>query len=96
MRFSKMSEGFRKRSGLHRLTLQNTRSARRIWAASPGQVSFLKTLTREFRLSVSLGEVRLLEGKWYVTHSSLMRLARRNRCAGIQRTADARVLRHHH
>ena len=37
MRFSKMSEGFRKRSGLHRLTLQNTRSARRNWAASPGK-----------------------------------------------------------
>jgi hypothetical protein len=83
LRFSKTSEGFRKRPGLHRLTVQNTRSARRIWAASPGQVSFLKTVTRELRLSVSLGELSLLEGKWYVTHSGLMQLARRNRCAGI-------------
>jgi hypothetical protein len=83
MRFSKTSEGLRNRSGLHKLTLQNTRSARRIWAASPGQVSLLKTLTREFQLSVALGELRLLEGRWYVTHGGLMRLARRNHCAGI-------------
>jgi hypothetical protein len=83
MRFSKTSEGIRRRSGLHKLTLQNTRSARRIWAASPGQVSLLKTLTREFRLSVALGELRLLEGRWYVTHGGLMRLALRNHCVGI-------------
>jgi len=83
MRFSKTSEGLRKRSGLRKLTLQNTRSARRFWAASPGQVSLLKTLTREFQLSVALGELRLLEGRWYVTHGGLMRLARRNHCAGI-------------
>jgi hypothetical protein len=84
MGFSKMSEGLRKRSGLHTLTLQNIRCARRIWATSPGQVAVLKTLTREFQLSVALGDLRLLEGKWYVTHSGLMRVARRNRCTGIQ------------
>ena len=68
----------------HALTSQNVRSARRRWAISVDQVKTLKALTQEFRLSLALGDLSLLDGKWYVTHSGLMRLARRNRCAGIQ------------
>jgi hypothetical protein len=30
-----------------------------------------------------MGDVLLLDGGWYVTHTGLIRLARRNRCAGI-------------
>ncbi len=66
------------------LTLQNIRSARRTWAISVDQVKTLKSLTQEFHLSIALGDLSLLDGKWYITHSGLMRLARRNRCAGIQ------------
>jgi hypothetical protein len=84
MSFSKISQRSTNRSGRHTLSLQNARSARRIWAVSPEQVAVLKTLTREFRLSIALGDLRLLDGTWYVTHSGLMRLARRSRCAGIQ------------
>jgi hypothetical protein len=43
-----------------------------------------KTLARystEFRLSISLGDLLLVDNRWYVTHSGL---ARRSRCAGIQ------------
>ena len=69
---------------LHRLGLQNIRSARCRWGVSTEQVSLLKALTEEFQLSVALGDLSLLDGKWYVTHSGLLRLARRNRCAGIQ------------
>ena len=68
----------------HALTLQNIRSARRRWAISVDQVKTLKALTQEFQVSLALGDLSLLDGKWYVTHSGLMRLARRNRCAGIQ------------
>ena len=30
-----------------------------------------------------MGDVILLDGRWYVTHTGLIRLARHNRCAGI-------------
>ncbi len=66
------------------LILRNTRSARRSWAVSASQVATLKALTQEIRLSVAAGDLMLLEGKWYVTHSGLMRLARRKRCIGIE------------
>jgi hypothetical protein len=84
MGFKKKSKESRMQSDLNALALRNTRSARRIWTTSPGQVAVLKTLTREFQLCVALGDLTLLENKWYITHSGLMRLARRNRCAGIQ------------
>jgi hypothetical protein len=84
MSFKKKPEGLEKKRNLHALGLQNIRSARRRWGVSSEQVSLLNALTAEFRLSVALGDLSLLDGKWYVTHSGLLRLARRNRCAGIQ------------
>ena len=84
MSFKKKPEGLEKRPSLHALGLQNIRSARRRWGVSLEQASLLKALTEEFKLSVALGDLSLLDGKWYVTHSGLLRLARRNRCAGIQ------------
>jgi hypothetical protein len=84
MSFKKKPEGLEKKRNLHALGLQNIRSARRRWGVSSEQVSLLKALTAEFRLSVALGDLSLLDGKWYVTHSGLLRLAKRNRCAGIQ------------
>jgi hypothetical protein len=84
MSIEKRLPGVEKKPYRHALTLQNIRSARRSWAISLDQVKTLKALTQEFRLSLALGDLSLLDGKWYVTHSGLMRLARRNRCAGIQ------------
>jgi len=43
----------------------------------------LKELTTDHMISVSSGDVLLLEGRWYVTHSGLLRIARRARCSGI-------------
>ncbi len=80
----KKHEGLEKKTNLHALGLQNIRSARRRWSVSSEQVNLLKALTEEFQLSVALGDLSLLDGKWYVTHSGLLRLAVRNRCAGIQ------------
>jgi hypothetical protein len=84
MSLKKKPEASEKKSNLHRLGLQNVRSARCRWGVSTEQVSLLKALTEEFQLSVALGDLSLLDGKWYVTHSGLLRLARRSRCAGIQ------------
>ena len=70
-------------SRLRILTLQNIRSARRNWAVSATQIATLKTLTQEMQLSVSAGDLILLDGRWYVTHAGLMRLAHQHRCIGI-------------
>jgi hypothetical protein len=44
----------------------------------------LEELTRNYSLSVASGDLLYLDGKWYVTHPGLLRVARRNRCSGIQ------------
>jgi len=69
---------------LRLLALQNIRFARRNWQVSNEQVFVLKGLTEELRLSVAVGDLRLLDGKWYVTHAGLLRVARRNHCSGIR------------
>jgi hypothetical protein len=70
-------------SHMRTLTLQNIQSARRNWGVSASQIATLKNLTQELRLSVTAGDLSLLDGKWYVTHVGLMRLAHRHRCIGI-------------
>jgi hypothetical protein len=64
----------------------NIKLARKLW---PGvlarhQISALKALTAEFLLSIVDGEVTLIDGCWFVTHTGLMRLSLRNRCQGIR------------
>ena len=51
----------------------------------------LRFLARKFHLSVAASELQLLRGRWYVTHSGLIGIAQRNRCAGIK-TALVRAL----
>src|SRR5438552_3014738 len=46
-------------------------------------IPLLRELTSAHRLSVAAGDIILLNGGWYVTHSGLLRLARRSRCTGI-------------
>jgi hypothetical protein len=46
--------------------------------------SRLKELTQEYRVSIGAGDVLLLAGVWYITHSGLLRIACRRRCAGIR------------
>ena len=43
----------------------------------------LDSLTREFGFSVKGGDLQILNSSWYVTHTGLLRLARRKRCRGI-------------
>jgi hypothetical protein len=38
---------------------------------------------KRYGLSVESGDLLRLDGRWYVTHSGLIRLARRNHCSGI-------------
>jgi hypothetical protein len=63
---------------------RNLLCARAQWGVLPGRVvSSLRELTTAHRLSVRSGDLLLLEGRWYVTHTGLLRLSRRSRCAGI-------------
>ena len=47
------------------------------------QLESLESLCTDYRFSVAAGDLLLLEGRWYVTHSGLMKLSRRNNCSGI-------------
>jgi hypothetical protein len=45
--------------------------------------AWLETLTREFSFSLEGGDLQIINGNWYVTHTGLLRLARRKKCTGI-------------
>jgi hypothetical protein len=47
------------------------------------QIQTVKALTKQFSFSFASGDVILLENGWFVTHTGLIRLARRKRCRGI-------------
>ena len=40
-------------------------------------------MTQDFSFSISAGELQIINGSWYVTHTGLLRLARRKHCRGI-------------
>jgi hypothetical protein len=67
-----------------RLIRSNRAIAQEQWGdLSQAALSSLAQLTANHLLSVPAGDVLLLEGRWYVTHSGLLRIARRARCSGI-------------
>ena len=70
------------------LTKRNIRFARRNWDVSAEQISTLRLLTKELQLSVPAGDLRLLDGKWYVTHAGLLHVAQRSCCSGMRTTVD--------
>jgi hypothetical protein len=44
----------------------------------------LEELTEKYGLSVALGDIQQIDGRWYVTHAGLLRTAQRRRCQGIR------------
>ena len=48
------------------------------------QLLVLRELSRTLRLSVRSGDLLMLNGRWYVTHSGLLRVAQRRRCSSIK------------
>ena len=69
-----------------KLEEENARIGRHLWrdCASRECIRTLKLLTRKYQLSVALGDISFLNRGWYVTHTGLLGLALRNRCAGIE------------
>jgi hypothetical protein len=63
--------------------------AKQLWGTSISGylLGQLKELVQTIGISVRAGDIHLLDGKWYVTHSGLLRLARRKHCLGIETAA---------
>ncbi len=72
-----------------KLLRQNLRVVKKHYPGLSRQdLTALHTLTRTLRLSVSRGELSWLGGRWYVTHSGLLRIAQRNKCVGIRTVVE--------
>jgi hypothetical protein len=68
------------------LLRRNLRAAKRVLGVStiqPQLTSSLQAITKQFGLSVDAGELQIINNNWYVTHTGLLRLARRKKCHGI-------------
>src|ERR1039458_7294926 len=60
------------------------RTARRIWKnLSREDLTRLRVITTQHNFSVDAGDLIYLNNGWYATHTGLIGLARRTRCAGI-------------
>src|SRR5450631_690330 len=66
-----------------RLLRENIRLARGSAPFSPHAINLLATITKDFGFSFKAGELQIINGNWYVTHTGLLRLARRKKCRGI-------------
>jgi len=66
------------------LSRRNVTAARKRWDVLPiHSIRMLKELTQQLQVSIASGDLLLLDGSWYVTHSGLLHIAKRNRCSGI-------------
>ena len=72
-----------------KLLRQNLRIAKELYPdLARLQVSVLRDLTVTLRLSICRSELLFFGGRWYVSHSGLLRIAHRRRCFGIEAAAD--------
>ena len=74
-----------RRTRSHNILRENLRLARQLIGGTlPARLSeSLKNLSRDFDFSLSNGELQVISNSWYVTHTGLLRLARRKKCRGI-------------
>jgi len=62
----------------------SVRVSRRIWSNLSRQALIrLREIATQHHFSVGAGDLIYLDNGWYVTHTGLLGLARRSRCAGI-------------
>ena len=67
----------------------NKKHAKSMWGElSSTALRNLKDLTDIHGLSVAAGDLQFLEGRWYVTHAGLLRIAQRNRCSGMRTAVE--------
>jgi hypothetical protein len=69
----------------NRLVRANLSAATSLWGRlAKSSLESLKILSRTYLLNVAAGELCLLDGRWYVTHTGLLRIAEHRRCLGIR------------
>jgi hypothetical protein len=72
-------------SDRRRVYQSNVKLAKTAWGAlSRTALRTLKELTDRHGLSIAGGDLQQLDGRWYVTHTGLVSLARRNHCSGVR------------
>jgi hypothetical protein len=63
---------------------ENLAIAERTWGPLDQRaLNTLQKLLKKYGFLVCLGHLQFLDGRWYVTHSGLLDIAQRRRCAGI-------------
>ena len=73
------------------LVCQNLRLVKKLYPHLPQRdLRRLRELTQAHRLSVSEGDISCIDGRWYVTHAGLLRIALRARCFGIRTALQER------
>jgi hypothetical protein len=81
------------KKGRHALFQSNASRARTAWGLLPQYaLQRPKELADRLSIDVAAGELRYLDGRWYVTHAGLLQIARHNRCVG-QNSHRKRTLR---
>jgi len=67
------------------LVAKNTRAFRSKYPDAPKSLlRVLRELSKALGVSLMDGDVQLLDGKWYITHAGLLRIAHRDSCAAIE------------
>jgi hypothetical protein len=83
------SQKYRRRHLLDNIFRSNLRCARIIWGEiRTSAIRSLRDLSYAHALSVTAGDIQLLEGKWYVTHAGLLTIASRSGCSAITTAID--------
>jgi hypothetical protein len=68
-----------------KLIRDNVRTVKELYPqVTNSQMLVLRELSRTLRLSVRVGDLLMLDGRWYVTHSGLLRVAQRRKCSSIE------------
>src|SRR3954447_6006188 len=64
---------------------RNLALAKHLWSGQiyREQQHALRLLSENYGVSVAAGDLQLLESRWYITHTGLIRLAQRRHCSGI-------------
>ena len=63
----------------------NLHFARNLWDSLPkASAARLKALSKQYSSSLADGDIQLLDGVWYVTHTGLIGIATRRHCLGIK------------
>jgi hypothetical protein len=70
----------------------NIRLAQTTWEDLPAAaLSGLEDLTKRHGLSVAMGDLQRIDGRWYVTHTGLLRIAHLRRCYCIRTSVQRKL-----